>query len=251
MLAILVAGCGRIGFDGGPDDGAGDAADEDGDGLPDAVDPCPHLPGTEADADGDGVGDACDPEPQLARQRISLFVPFAEGAPQPFTLNGPGTWTPEPGALHFDGAGYGELLDPTRYGAVRVALGIDVLAVVGAGIQHQLAVPMIDDDSGIQTFAELNEVGTASYAGITRYDGAYTRIAEAPLMADVHPGPLFLQTTYTLDAGAAQVALSASWPGEAYDLAAVATSYARGRLRFNVNNVELRLRYVVIIATAP
>lgn len=88
-LLWLVAGC-RFGFGLGSDDAqeSPDAAvedvamtcelvhDEDSDGLDDACDPCPHLPGTSADADGDGVGDACDPQPAIGKQRISFFDPF-------------------------------------------------------------------------------------------------------------------------------------------------------------------------------
>src|SRR5262249_40374651 len=51
--------------------GAPTADDADGDGIPDAMDNCPHTfnpirpvdNGMQGDADGDGVGDACDPCP--------------------------------------------------------------------------------------------------------------------------------------------------------------------------------------------
>src|SRR5204862_7605072 len=37
--------------------------DDDGDGIPDAVDNCPTTANPDqADADGDGIGDACDPD---------------------------------------------------------------------------------------------------------------------------------------------------------------------------------------------
>jgi hypothetical protein len=85
------AGCGRIGFDAQTStlgDGAGSNVidgskvctavghDEDNDGVDDACDVCPHIPGPQADLDGDGVGDACDPEPAIGRQSIVLFDPF-------------------------------------------------------------------------------------------------------------------------------------------------------------------------------
>jgi hypothetical protein len=50
--------------------------DEDGDGIVDACDPCPHIAGTDADADGDGVGDACDPQPTVPKQQLTFFDPF-------------------------------------------------------------------------------------------------------------------------------------------------------------------------------
>jgi hypothetical protein len=47
-------------------DGRGDACDDgdaDGDGIPDAEDNCPAVPNPDqADGDGDGSGDACDPD---------------------------------------------------------------------------------------------------------------------------------------------------------------------------------------------
>ena len=100
-VTIVLAACGRFGFDGtdpgsdgpgpgvdapGDVDGATtiDSAsvacvpvghDEDGDALDDACDPCPHLSEAQADVDMDGVGDSCDPS-LGAPHRIELFDPF-------------------------------------------------------------------------------------------------------------------------------------------------------------------------------
>lgn len=90
---LVVAGCGRVGFDGvaaftdGPvRDSPRDAVpcvpvghDEDADAIDDACDVCPHLANIDqADSDGDRVGDVCDPEPMNPRQRIVLFEPFTD-----------------------------------------------------------------------------------------------------------------------------------------------------------------------------
>lgn len=81
MAFVLLSACGRIHFDGVDDAATAVCApsfhDEDGDGIDDACDVCPHVPDlAQPDLDGDRVGDACDPEPSIARQRIVLFDPF-------------------------------------------------------------------------------------------------------------------------------------------------------------------------------
>lgn len=77
-------GCGRVGFDSRRAGGDGPmhactpvGHDEDGDGVDDACDDCPHLADpAQIDSDGDGVGDVCDPEPAMPRQQIVVFDPF-------------------------------------------------------------------------------------------------------------------------------------------------------------------------------
>ena len=81
----LVSACGRLGFDAlAQRDGPGVAAcanavghDEDGDGIDDACDNCPHLNNpTQVDSDGDGVGDVCDPFPTVPTESIARFESF-------------------------------------------------------------------------------------------------------------------------------------------------------------------------------
>lgn len=56
--------------------------DEDGDGVPDPCDVCPHVPDADqADGDGDGVGDACDPRPSDPTESIAFFDPFIADTP--------------------------------------------------------------------------------------------------------------------------------------------------------------------------
>lgn len=83
---LLLASCGRVGFD-----GSGDARDdssmpcreplsgrdEDGDMVDNSCDGCPHVAdASQLDGDGDGVGDVCDPAPSTGGQRIVFFDPF-------------------------------------------------------------------------------------------------------------------------------------------------------------------------------
>jgi hypothetical protein len=80
----LAFGCGRVDFDAVARCTAPLAGhDEDGDGIDDACDVCPHIADPDqTDSDGDGVGDACDPEPANPRQRIVFFDPFVTLAPE-------------------------------------------------------------------------------------------------------------------------------------------------------------------------
>jgi hypothetical protein len=81
LLTGILGACGRLDF--AP---IADGHDEDGDGVADAIDVCPHRAGSQLDTDGDGIGDDCDPEPTLARQHVLLFATMQPGD-QPFALN--------------------------------------------------------------------------------------------------------------------------------------------------------------------
>ncbi|MCL4227371.1 MAG: thrombospondin type 3 repeat-containing protein [Myxococcales bacterium] len=92
--------------DGAPGDGAPPtclpgAHDEDGDGVADSCDTCPHLPDpAQLDTDGDRVGDACDPRPGTPGDRIALFLPF-DVAPSGLAFEpDPLAWQVDDGALH-------------------------------------------------------------------------------------------------------------------------------------------------------
>ena len=80
---LLAQACGRIGFSPGD---AGDCApvghDEDGDGIDDACDGCPHVfDPDQTDTDGDGVDDICDPDPTVPAESIAIFDPFTSQLP--------------------------------------------------------------------------------------------------------------------------------------------------------------------------
>lgn len=87
VTVTVLAGCGRISFDGAAGRDGGDAQpctpvghDEDSDGVDDACDVCPQLVDDQSDSDGDGVGDACDLH-MGTRQTRALFDAFAPQAP--------------------------------------------------------------------------------------------------------------------------------------------------------------------------
>jgi Thrombospondin type 3 repeat len=55
-----------------------DQANEDGDSRGDACDPCPQLaaPADDVDSDGDGIGDGCDPHPSAAGDKLVYWNGF-------------------------------------------------------------------------------------------------------------------------------------------------------------------------------
>jgi hypothetical protein len=155
LLGLLgLLGCGRLEFVAMPEaDARAPGHDEDGDGLEDAEDPCPHVPGDRADEDGDGVGDACDPHPTTGSDRLVVFSPLMPGD-HPF--DDLGAFEQQADGLHF--AGDTANLGITRaLGTTRIEIGFEIHALFGTG-QRQVA-------SGIARatepyyFVELNENG--------------------------------------------------------------------------------------------
>jgi hypothetical protein len=69
------------------------ADDDDCDMIPDGLDLCPADPDDGSDGDGDGVGDACDPSPSLPGDSIAAFYSMQTDDPQ---------WTSAGGAWTFD-----------------------------------------------------------------------------------------------------------------------------------------------------
>jgi hypothetical protein len=248
----MFGGCGRIGFDPAIDASAGDAEwtdgasathDEDGDGVVDADDVCPHLPGSQLDSDSDGVGDDCDWEPNLPRQRFALFATMQPG--HPFTIAA-GNFIQGDDALRFDGAAYGELEHGLIAGEIEVDIGVDVIATVGSNTQHQIALGATG--SAAVDFGEVNEqIGSFSNAAITRFDGVTFVVQDGrTLPSNIHPGALSMRMRL-IPGGAATVDIG--WPGEPYHLVVPNTVYTNTtQVGLRINNTNLDLRYFVVIA---
>ncbi len=105
IAVLVVAACGRLDFaveanHGSGSDASIDAAiaacanavghDEDGDGVDDACDGCPHVfDPDQLDSDGDGVDDVCDPRPTIAKDHLGFFDPFVGGMRPEWQVGGP------------------------------------------------------------------------------------------------------------------------------------------------------------------
>ena len=251
MLVLGLAGCGRLGFDDLYDaslEGVPVGHDEDGDGVPDMLDVCPHLPGPQIDVDGDGVGDDCDPEPTNPRQRLLQFSAMTPDD-QPATLVGAGVWTQLADAIHFDGTLSGQVRQSgLTFQDVQVTIGADVQAVAGgASVQHQVSLFAAFSPPQLHYFVELNERLPSSSANVTYFDGTnYFVRASQPLANGWHTGPVELRLTQIVGVS---TEMRGGWPGEMYTAIYPETlSHGGDRYQININNLVLDLRYIHIVS---
>lgn len=87
----------------GPDARECGAADEDGDGIPDACDGCPGMSDpAQADDDGDGVGNACDPNGSVANAMLRFDAFDDAAAATRWVPLGASQWTFAAGSVSHD-----------------------------------------------------------------------------------------------------------------------------------------------------
>ncbi len=271
LLALV--GCGRIGFDFGPNGSTGDARgdgtglpdlvaplghDEDADGVVDVDDTCPHLVAAQTDRDGDTVGDDCDPYPDTPGESIALFATMVAGD-QPFTVGtgaNDGTWTQLADSVQFSGALgtdlnlMGEASLPIDLANVTVAMGIDITEVLPGSASGQNQVALGTTDQVPRYVVELNQITSQfDVASITHFDGAnYTQTQSADLANGIHPGPVFFRVTQQANV---YTAGEISWPGEPYTGGITDNVYQGANLiSVRINNVHLEIRYLIVIRSA-
>lgn len=200
-LGFLLAACGRIGFDGatGDPDGSiptpdlapctnGTNHDEDGDGIDDGCDLCPHVfDPDQANFDRDGLGDECDWD--LFSESVRFFDPFEEARAD---------WMYERGSSVAGGQLVLAGLAGDSYATLVEAPGLERIEVEGelvtvAGEQRQLSLHA-DEPSGMRSYyCELYDSGSAGKVGLTyTYDFvAYTIVQEMPI-GRIDAGPVKL-----------------------------------------------------------
>jgi hypothetical protein len=253
---VVLAGCGRVGFDGvaaitgdaAPDimlDGGKPCTpvghDEDGDAIDDACDVCPHLPGADqADTDGDFVGDACDPEPMMPRQRLVFFDPFVNLA----------NWSPRSDevanndqAVMTSIGNFSALVRPYVPMTDLFEMGL-AADTVGSG----QAIVMINLDTGDTSnyFCEIYDNGVANLQFTYTLDGSNF----------VHPGVEQAMNRLAAGAGrlrferdAANVRCGATWSGETLETGGPTPAIAADNLVIYAENVTVRIQYFVQIRT--
>ncbi|NVB81755.1 MAG: hypothetical protein HOV81_25395 [Kofleriaceae bacterium] len=251
VASLVAAGCGRIDFAEVLDASAPIGHDEDGDGIGDADDPCPHVAiGERADGDGDGVGDACDPNPTTPGDSWTVFSPLTPGT-NPF--DDFTDWEQKDDALHVVALGSGNaknLLQSLPLANARLELGFEIREVVGTTMdQHQVAGGLESTDP-IHYFVELNEndLGMRDVA-IVSYDGTngYVFHGNVP-HGGMHAGRGILR--YDARVGSSPTFdLSAGWIGEMYQVSGATPGYAgASQVRWTFNGLDVDVIYVAIIS---
>jgi hypothetical protein len=174
LVLTCTLGCGRIGFDSyTPCVPVGH--DEDGDGIDDACDVCPHIFNPDqADRDGDRVGDVCDPHVDQPVDHIALFDPFTSMLPI-WTFGGTGTWTStytgdaiSVQAVGGYWSGVPALPPPTNDA---YAIGGHVTQL-GSSNAHQVAMEIAPSPpSAAVYYCELYEFSGSDGVNLNHYDG--------------------------------------------------------------------------------
>lgn len=194
---LLLAGCGRIGF--APTaDCVAVGHDEDGDGIDDACDVCPHVADpAQLDSDGDRVGDACDPNPTLPIDHLVRFESFTK-MPADWTVASalPATYAFDGESIQVDArGGYWSARWPQVPLHDRFAIG-GSFGAHGANPQQVVALSMVGEPA--QYYCEVYDgSGTTLFSATYTYDSVTFQHVDEPPVAGTPAGPFSLTIDHT------------------------------------------------------
>jgi hypothetical protein len=258
LVLALVAACGRIGFDVGVGDATtgdaiGDATgtdvqlaghDEDGDGLDDNIDPCPHIAGDMDDDDDDGVGNACDPGDGL--HRIVLFDAMTRALSDPsITVQGP--WQQGDDDLALDVTSFSAINRTVAITSADIWIGLSV-ETLAVSADQQIIIHASTGTEQPRYFGQMYRTQTLNEQGIVSYDDvSFTDVDSVPLGAGGIPtADITLRLHMRIGDDASW---TTSWPGEGYQSRGPTPGYTGSpRVRFAMTGMTGAVRYTFITA---
>lgn len=260
VTVVTTAACGRVSFDAQLDAQLdahmADADllalhDEDGDGINDRDDLCPHIADSDqADNDGDRVGNACDPLTDAALERIVFFDPMLEpSSAWEFRLGTP-TYTGEavtadlrngelfmtltgltPDKDHFVVGGSFGAVSPTNARQLYIAAAETDLEFTYCEVYETMAV----DKWGLVWTPDYNLFYTEAAGALSQ--PLENQAIRMSLQHVPQTSELKCETTFPVDMPMLTAPVSSAITPTKYML------YAMG--------VELRIDYVIVIRTDP
>lgn len=249
-LLILACACGRIAFDAQLDAlvcTLTSGHDEDGDGVDDLCDVCPHLADADQrDGDGDRVGDVCDPEPALARQTIQLFDSFVTRDPAWAQL-GPSTFMADELVMNVTGAS-ASVRRPLAHAHDTFVVG----AVAGSAApgQHLFAIMLRQSTDAALYYCEIFDDDTMALVKYTYMLGMgmpFMTAGFAPMPDRLAGGTGRL--TYEIDA--TNVYCTASWQGTETPMSGARPPLMGDELAIYAENINIRFLYLIQIRSEP
>jgi hypothetical protein len=244
---VLLAGCGRVAFDGSSDSiaatcpGMATVDDEDGDLIGDPCDVCPHVAdAAQEDSDGDSVGDACDPEPVNPRQRIALFDPFIESRSE---------WSCT--APRVNGQLVLDVATNQRICVLAIPLSTATFEVRGR-INAVGALPgqfyiSTDVTAGANFYVELIDQGPGRRRSLMRFEASYMELdGLTETGTPLAPSEVLLRLAIASN----DVSARASVDGNVVDLAKTGTGAVTSpRSLLYVEHLSMTIDYAIIIET--
>jgi hypothetical protein len=223
--------------------------DEDGDGIPDALDNCPHVANPDqTDRDGDGVGDACDPNPDTPTEHFALFDPLLTN---PFSFS-PGDLTTIPDAVIANGSADEIMFSlPLQISDDLIQIGGEI-TYLGDPNDQQIAMSNMFSTTTPFDYAELFESGAQRYVAITHFDGTtYDNLTVTGITSDIPTGAFTFAWSPSTTAQQAKVAAGFAGALAAQAGAALDETPAGPTVSIAIAHLTVQIDYIVAIETVP